>query len=298
MKSIVCLSLAALCTTLFAGAEGFRIEKTDTGVKMTRGGSVLWNFEIDNPEGRPFFHPLALPSGKTFTDIRPEDHIWHLGYWFCWKYVNGVNYWEPSDSGKKGVEPAGLTRVIRKRIDINGLDCIVTLELKYQAKEAKFPAMMEHRVVRMDHPDVKGGYAITSEHVFTAVEDVVLERTPPRGDPKKGSWRGGYAGPTLRLDAAVAASFDVRGHSGGRSPAEVTGVESGFLDFTDREMGEGVVFSQVTAPYTSRFYVWKDKRMVNASPVYAGAVSLKKGETLKLAYRLEVYAGDRARCGR
>ena len=32
--------------------------------------------------------------------------------------------------------------------------------------------------------------------------------------------------------------------------------------------GEGVVFEQIAAPDESRFYVWKDKRMVNASPVY------------------------------
>ena len=210
------------------------IEKTATGMKMLRGGRTLWNFEIGNPEGRPFSHPLALPSGKVFTDIRPKDHIWHLGYWFCWKYVNGVNYWEPADAKRQGVEPAGLTRVTKKDIKINGLDCIVTLDLKYQAKGAKHPVMRERRVVQMDPPDEKGGYIRTVKHRFTANEDVVLDRTPPNGDPAKGRWSGGYAGPTLRLAADVAAAFEVRGFSGGKSAAEVTGNESSFLDFTDQ----------------------------------------------------------------
>lgn len=280
------------CSSLFAAAE-CNIEKTATGVKMLRGGVTLWNFEIDNPEGRPFFHPLALPSGKVFTDVRPKDHIWHLGYWFCWKYVNGVNYWEPADAERKGVEPAGRTCVTKRDIKIVGLDCVVTMELDYRARGAKVPVLHERRIVQIDPPDAKGGYVITAKHVFTAKEDAVLERTPPKGDPKKGKWSGGYAGPTLRLTSDAAMAFEVRGCSGGRSPAEVTGRETGFLDFVDPQTGEGVIFTQISAPETSRFYIWKDKRMINASPVYTGSVSIKKGETLELSYRLKVHADDR-----
>ena len=289
---ILSVVLAAFCSSLFAGPEECRVEKTDTGVKMMRGGSVLWNFEIDNPEGRPFFHPLALPSGKVFTDIRPKDHIWHLGYWFCWKYVNGVNYWEPADLGMKGVEPAGRTCVTKKDIKIEGLDCTVTLELDYRARGSESPVLHERRIVQMDPPDSKGGYIITTKHRFAAIEDTVLERTPPKGNPDTGKWSGGYAGLTLRLSADAASAFDVRGCSGGRSSAEVTGRETKFLDFFDQKTGERVIFTQIAAPETSRFYVWKDKRMINASPVYTGPLSLKKGQTLELSYRLKVQADN------
>jgi len=282
-------AFAMLFTSALSADSLCKIEKTATGVKMLRGGRTLWNFEIDNPEGRPFFHPLALPSGKVLTDIRPKDHIWHLGYWFCWKYVNGINYWEPADAKRQGVEPAGLTRVTKKRIEIIGLDCIVTLDLKYRAKEAMHPVMFERRVVQIEPPDAKGGYVITVKHRFTANEDVVLDRTPPKGDPAKGKWSGGYAGPTLRLAADVAAAFEVRGSTGGKSASEVTGNEANFLYFADPKTGEGVIFSQIAAPNTSRFYVWKDKRMVNASPVYTAPLSLKKGEVLDLCYRLKVF---------
>ena len=261
---------------------------------MLRGGSVLWNYEIDNPECRPFFHPLALPSGKVFTGLRPKDHIWHLGYWFCWKYINGVNYWEPADAGKMGVEPAGRTCIRERSVRIDSLDCVVTMAVDYGARSDGKTVLREKRTVRIRPPDEKGGYAIETRHVFAAMEDVVLDRTPPKGDPKEGRWSGGYAGETLRLSDEAAAAFDVRGFSGGKCPAEVTGTETAFLDFVDRETGEGVMFSQVTAPKTSRFYIWKDKRMVNASPVYAGPVSLGKGETLELSYRLKVSGGDRS----
>ena len=72
----------------------------------------------------------------------------------------------------------------------------------------------------------------------------------------------------------------------------MTGRETEFLDFFDPKTGERVIFTQIAAPETSRFYVWKDKRMINASPVYTGPLSLKKGQTLELSYRLKVQADN------
>lgn len=257
---------------------------------MRSDGKLLWNLEIDTPEGRPFFHPLALPSGRTLTDLRPKDHIWHLGYWFSWKYINGVNYWEPADPGRKGCEPDGLTRVTEKNVKIDGLDCSVQLRLEYGSRKEKSPVVSEVRDIVIDPPDAKGGYVITVRHRFTALADVTLDRTPPHGSVSGGKWGGGYAGATLRLASDVAASFGVRGSSGGKTPAECTAVDERYLDFTDPMTGEGVTFTQLKAPSSGRFYLWPDKRMINPSPVYTAPLNLKKGDTLDLAYRLSVHA--------
>ena len=179
--------------------------------------------------------------------------------------MNGVNYWEPADAKRQGVEPAGLTRVTKKDIKINGLDCIVTLDLKYQAKGAKHPVLQERRVVQVDPPDAKGGYIITVKHRFTTNEDVVLDRAPPNGDPAKGRWSGGYAGPTLRLAADVAAAFEVRGFSGGKSAAEFSQrgfTEKWFSDFIKKYHGdlatETVSFD--SAPISARAKVVNAKK--------------------------------------
>ena len=267
-----------------------KLETTPTGVRLLRDGKLLWNFEIDTPEGRPFFHPLNLPSGKPLTDVRPKDHIWHLGWWFSWKFINGVNYWEPADAKRSGVEPKGYTRVTKKSISRAGLDCVVKLNLDYGPRAAKEPVLTEERTIEIDPPDPSGGYTINIRHVFTALQDVTIDRTPPHGSVESGKWGGGYAGPTLRLANSAADSFVVRGFAGGDTPAAVTGTETKYLDLSDPATGEGVTFTQVTAPATARFYMWPDKRMINPSPVYTGSISLKKGETLKLAYRLAVHA--------
>ena len=272
-----------------------KLETTSTGVRLLRDGKLLWNFEIDTPEGRPFFHPLNLPSGATFTDLRPKDHVWHLGYWFSWKFINGVNYWEPADTKREGVEPEGRTRVVKKSIERDGLDCVVKLNLEYGPRAAKEPVLTEERTVEIDPPDLNGGYTINIRHRFTARQDVTLDRTPPHGSTESGKWGGGYAGTTLRLAPSAAAAFSVRGFAGGKTPAAVTGNETKYLDFIDPATSEGVTFTQVAAPAAARFYVWPDKRMINPSPLYTAPLSLKKGETLELAYRLAVHADRRVK---
>ncbi len=269
-----------------------QLTRTATGVRMLRDGKTLWNLELDNPEGRPFFHPLALPSGRPLTDLRPKDHVWHLGYWFSWKFINGVNYWEPADEKRTGAEPAGATRLVKKDVRLDGLDCVVQAELEYGPRGEK-PVLAESRRITVDPPDPNGGYIITTRHTFTALADVTLDRTPPHGDPKTGKWGGGYAGMTLRLDTTTAKALDVRGFAGGTTPAACTGVETKFLDFTDRECGEGVTFTQLVGPDTGKFYLWPDKRMINPCPVHTAPLTLKKGETLQLAYKLAVHADKR-----
>ena len=267
-----------------------RCEKTDTGVRLARDGKTIWNFEIDTPEGRPFIHPMYLPSGAPLTDVRPADHVWHLGCWFSWKFINGVNYWEPADAKRKGCEPEGRTRVVKKSIACDGAACTVELALDYGPRAGKDAVLDETRTVTFDPPDPKGGYIVTFRHTFTARTDVTLDRTPPHGSTEKGKWGGGYAGFTMRLDPAAAKAFGVRGFAGGATPAAVTGVERTWLDFTNPANGEGFTLTQLAGPDTARFYSWPDKRMINPSPVYAGPLSLKKGETLELAYRVAVHA--------
>lgn len=291
----VCSGCASSFDEPLDAACGLRIVQTDTGVRMLRDGKVLWNLEIETPEGRPFFHPLALPSGRIFTDLRPADHIWHLGYWFSWKYINGVNYWEPADQKRKGCEPEGRTRVVGKSVSVRGSDCRIQLNLEYGPRNAKSPVLSEVRDVAIDSSDANGGYSITVWHRFVALADVTFDRTPPHGSVASGRWGGGYAGATLRLAAGAASAFGVRGSGGGATPAECNAVERKYLDFSDQETGEGVTFEQLKAPDSARFYLWPDKRMINPSPVYMAPVRLGSGETMELGYRLVVHAGRLAR---
>ena len=239
-----------------------RIERTATGVRLMRDGRTVWNFEIDTADGKPYVHPLATPSGATLTDLNPSDHPWHRGLWFAWKFLNGANGWEKS-----------VSRLESKDVAIHGLGAKARLALTHH--DAEGAALSENRTVDFLPPDEVGGYAILSEHEFTALKDVTLDRTPPHAKPD-GTMAGGYAGLTLRLAESAAARFAAR----------KDGQE--FVEFTDPANGESVLLHAYEQPEGAKFYAWPDRRMLNLSPVWNGPLALKAGEKLRLRYAIQV----------
>jgi len=58
-------------------------------------GAEVWRFRFDPAaSSKPFFDPVRVAGGPALTWARPPDHVHHLGLWFSWKYINGLNYWE------------------------------------------------------------------------------------------------------------------------------------------------------------------------------------------------------------
>ena len=290
MKKILLMAALLAVENICAAPAGGACERTATGVRLVRDGRVVWNFEIDTPEGKPALHPLTLPSGRTLTDFHPADHFWHLGFWFSFKYLNGINYWEPADIKGRGVLAAGETRVVKRTVTCNGAAAHVALEINYLPRGSNDVVLAERRTMDFSAPDALGGYTVKIRHSFVARTDVTIDRTPPFRD-KKGNWQRGYAGWTLRIPSALAEEFDVQGSAGRNSPRAICGEESCVVDFTSRVNGEGVTFSVKESPKdTTRFYLWADKRSVNPSPVFTAPMTVKAGETLNLAYELAVHA--------
>ena len=263
------------CIFAFLAMEVFaahgQVERTATGVRLVQDGRIVWNFEIDTEDGKPYVHPLATPSGVVLTDCRPDDHPWHKGLWFAWKYVNGANGWETPD--KCGPGGVGRTILKSKDVEILGLGAKVLMDLTYC--DAAGAVLSERRKVEFLPPDKVGGYEVKSEHAFTALRDVILERTPPYRR-KDGAWAGGYAGFTLRLASSAARDFSVR--KDGKD----------FVTFANPSTGESVVLHVYEQPPTAKFYAWPDRRMLNLSPVYEGPIDLKAGEKLRLRYAVRV----------
>ena len=279
---------AAALSSVAAFAGSATCEKTDRGVRCVRDGKVVWNLDVDTPEGKPALHPLTLPSGRVLTDFHPADHFWHLGFWFSFKYLNGVNYWEPVDIKGRGAKAAGETRVVKRSIVCRGGGADVALDIEYGPAGKDETVLAERRTMTFSEPDAHGGYTIGIAHEFTARRDVTIERTPPFRD-KKGNWQRGYTGWTLRIPKELADEFDVSGTDGRETPRGICGEERREVHFVSRANGEGVRFTVLESPADStRFYIWADKRSVNPSPVFASPVTVKAGETLRLKYELAV----------
>ncbi len=258
-----------------------KVRTTIEGVECVKDGKTVWKFNIANRENKPFVHPLCLPDGRCFTDARPADHPWHLGLWFCWKFINGLNYWEPRGPAAGNLFPDGMTVVKNFKIVPKGSACDVQLSMWYGPRAQPGKVLLEEeRRVQFTVPDAKGGYKIRSTHVFTARDNVKFDCRRPVG----------YGGFSLRM-ATMMREFKMSGVGGEPShdknvggPKEMTAVR-----YVDPKTGHGIEVKELAPLETERIYTWSDHRFVNPMPIYEKPLELKPGERFTLDYEISVF---------
>src|SRR5690606_18391814 len=131
------------------------------------------------------------------TCVSPDDHPWHLGQWFCWKYINGINYWEYVD---RSFRSEGITDIQNIGVKTNpDFSAEISLEIAYRPENGQ-PVLSEVRTINVSPPKENGNIWMDYELVFRAISDtVLLDRTPIEGEPGGQSW-GGYAGLSVRYN--------------------------------------------------------------------------------------------------
>jgi len=164
-----------------------------------KGTNIVWQFSFDPKYGKPFFHPVTVAGGPDLTNFKPEDHPWHYGMWFSWKYINGTNYWEED---KVTGQAEGATRWNMPTIKTSADGkAVIKLELKYTQKSG-YVDLTESRELQISAPAADGSYMIDWDAQFTAGEKgAVLDRTPMPNEPN-GKVNGGYAGLGIRMASA------------------------------------------------------------------------------------------------
>lgn len=162
------------------------------------------------PEGKPYFE-LNVPGEKFeyLTQARPPDHAWHLGCFFSWRYINGVNFWDTS-AGK-----IGRTRVVSHRETGDGTGAaVLTSVLAYEVDGKTI--LRETRTVKV-LPRAKGAYALDWTADFEAVEPLVFTADRPIWNKAKGTDNGGgFAGLCARLGRNCDFEFAYRNDSKSR----------------------------------------------------------------------------------
>ena len=258
-----------------------RVETTLEGARCVKDGKTVWNLNLATRENKIFVHPLCLPDGRCVTDARPKDHPWHLGLWFCWKYINGLNYWEPRNPAAGNLFPDGMTVVRDFAIKPNGGACTVDVKLWYGPRAEPGRVLLdEARTLAFSAPTARGGYTITAKHTFTAREKVTFDCRRPVG----------YGGFSLRMSDMMR-GFKAVGEGGEpnekinvAAPKGMTGIS-----YTDPKTGHGVKVRSINPIPTERHYSWADHRFTNPVPMYEKPLVLEKGQKLELNYEVTIY---------
>ena len=273
-------------------------EESDTTLRLIKDKTLIWQYNFNTRKGKPFFHPLNVNS-LTLSCESPSDHTWHLGLWFSWKFINGLNYWEYKNefsTEKTGFQSEGLTQIKDLKFKKNN-DFSTNIEMVIQyapnVKGAE-PVMEENRSILVSAPLPDGSYYMDYDLRFMALEnEVLLDRTPLPGEEGGQSW-GGYAGMSIRFNQQL------------EGPAHIIpeGILSGdkndfmYMGFNGQTSGEAglSIFRHpdysteatswyfITNPSVPFFYF-------SPSALYDHSYLLKPKEPLELKYRIWILAG-------
>ena len=278
----------ALCT-----AAEYQWKKSEQSLALTdHSGAVIWQFNHPPAPIKPHFHPVGLPGQPALTWKAPPDHIWHLGLWFSWKYINGRNYWETNLEGRS----EGLTRLVTFTPEMR-TDGSARLEmnLAYQEAPDTLAVLREQRTVDISAPGEDGSFRMDWTMTFTAGKTPVhLDRTALPTEPDGKPW-GGYAGLTWRFakeleDWRVVNSNGLRDMTGHGKPSPAA-------DFSGRigkhEQGVAILDHPQNLRAPTPWYIAMEKETpfacLIASPLFQQSYQLPSGESFTLKYRVVIH---------
>ena len=261
------------------------VRELENSTSMLLDNHVLWTYNHNPKEGKPYFHPLSSSDGTVFTDLRPEDHPWHRGIWFSWKFINGVNYWEEARENGLSEGRTHLLSVERKVSE----DKTVTLSLKlsYTSDSKAKTVLLENREIVINPPDKHGAYTISWKSSFKAQdEDVTFDRTPIPGETDGKSW-GGYAGYSIRMNNEMKGG--VFSNSEGQTDAEAWAQPARWVAFTSPQESSILFLDHPSnLRHPSKWYIARGMPYFSPAILFDSSYSLKANESLTLRYRVIV----------
>ncbi len=266
------------------GAESLQWNRAADSVSLKNGDSTVWALKIQNGDCKPCIHPLNTLDGFQLSDYRPDDHVWHTALWFCFKFINGVNYWEENP---QSLLSDGRTEVIRYQIKTSDdFSAVIDMTLSYH--EPGQPELIsEKRRIAVSSPKSDGSYTMDWKLDFTARRKVVLGRTPRIGEPN-GVGHGGYAGMSLRLNKQTLnwRFLDSKGR------ADSHGKNARWMAFSGNTPKGSAAVSLYDHPsnprYPNSWFIVPGMPYFSPAFVFDRSMKLESGDHLKLFYRVKV----------
>jgi len=162
-----------------SGATWEYVAEPDRSLALAGPEGLLWRLNFSKELPHACFDPVRTPDGRDLTWVATKDHRWHLGLWFAWKYINGVNYWEYAKGGKL---PVGRTLIGKVEIlETGDRQARVRIDRTLHPREGAEPVARETVWLRIERPRPDGAYAIDWRQRTEALVDLELGRSSGYG---------------------------------------------------------------------------------------------------------------------
>lgn len=270
----------------------------ENSLELRHDGSELLARFLFNPEpADPHFDILKMPGGENLVWVGPDDHPWHYGHWFSWKYINKVNFWE---TDRKTGQSPGRTEVSEPTIRIVGSSAEITYNRFYRLKPEQEPVLKDEFTITIHAPeaaDSPTGPAIDWLIQTTALVDVTIDRTPIPGEPGGKSW-GGYAGLSWRgAKALKGVEFT---DSVGRRGMDIHRQRSRWVNaigkIGDQSAGLAIIAPADKPDSDFSWYLFAKEDLpfwyINPAIVQPGPIALEQGSSIIHEYRVVVHDGS------
>jgi hypothetical protein len=278
MKKI--LVVALLFSVVIQAQTKVTAKKVGDKIEIRNNGRLLTNYILSEHEKYPFFYPVNGPSNASVTSMRNGNYPHHSSLFFGCDKVNEGNYWQ------EGLDRGQIVSLRADIIESEGEKAVIENECIWKRPGADAP-IKDKRTITVTVIS-KDKYQIDFDVTMEMLLDVTINKT-------NHSLFSGRMDP----DLAVTNGGTMINAEGETSEKGTFGKPSSWIDFYGKRMGgiEGMAILQHPSNefYPSPWFT-RDYGFFSPTPMYWPEndkfISLKKGEIIKLRYRVLVHSGD------
>lgn len=280
------LSVALGVSSLFAQAPQVSAVKIGDRIDVNIGKHFFTSYRFHDSEKYPFFFPVNGPvSGSVVTSMRNGEFPHHSSLWFACDRTNGGNYWQ------EGLNRGQIRSIGARILQDKGDKVVIEDECIWKRPDAEAP-IKDKRLITIT-TTASGNYQIDFDIEMMMLMDVVIEKT-------------NHSLFSARVDADLTVrQGGVMINAEGKETEKGTfGVGSPWIDcYGTRKTGvEGIAMMQhpSNAWYPAPWFT-RDYGFISPTPMYwpedDKSTKLKKGDVVKLRYRVIVHGGDTKAAG-
>lgn len=286
MKKFYSISRICILTLVFFSGNvvfsqpKITAEKIGDRIEFKINGNLFTNYVFSPYEKYPFFFPVNGPSNASVTSMRNANYPHHSSLFFGCDRVNGGNYWQ------EGLERGQIVSLRVNILETGGDKAVIENECIWKREQADAP-IKDKRRITVSAPSAEK-FQIDFDITMEMLMDVTIEKTnhslfSARIDPDLAVINGGTM-------------IDSEGNSGEKG---TFGKSAGWMDCYGKRMNksEGIAILQHPSNYwyPSPWFT-RDYGFFSPTPMFWPPnnknITLKKGESVKLRYRVIVHSGD------
>ncbi len=282
---ILSIVFAVLGITQVFSQPKVTAEKVGDKIEFRVDGNLFTSYILSEYEKYPFFFPVNGPSNASVTSMRNANYPHHSSLFFGCDRVNGGNYWQ------EGLKDGQIISLRADILETGGDKAVVENECIWRRPGADAP-VKDKRKITVTIPS-KDKFILDFDVTMEMLMDVTIEKT-------NHSLFSGRVDP----DLAVINGGTMINAEGGTSEKGTFGKRSAWMDYYGNRQGKTEGIAILQHPSNEWFpspWFTRDYGFFSPTPMYwpadDKATVLKKGDLIKLRYRVIVHTGNHTEAG-